>query len=49
MVQAIALGHIESHEAAREIVRNSTSLKTFTPQNPEQWDEAARRFERLVS
>ncbi len=48
LVQAIALGHIESHEAAREIVRNSFELKTFTPQDTAQWDAAAARFEKLL-
>ena len=49
VLQAIALGHIESHAAAREIVRNSFEPKTFTPQNPALWDAAAARFEKLVS
>jgi rhamnulokinase len=49
LVQAIALGHLASHAAAREVVRNSFELKTFTPQDSEQWDTAARRFEKLLS
>ena len=49
LVQAIALGHVESHEAAREIVRNSFELKTFTPQDAAHWDAAAARFEKLLS
>ena len=49
LVQAIALGHIPSHAAAREIVRNSFEMKTFTPQNSAQWDAAAARFEKLLS
>ena len=48
LVQAIALGHVESHEAARAVVRNSFELKTFTPQDAAQWDAAAARFEKLV-
>jgi rhamnulokinase len=48
LIQAIALGHIESHEAAREVVRNSFELKTFTPQNAAEWDAAAARFEKLL-
>ncbi len=48
LVQAIALGHLESHAAAREAVRNSFELKMFTPQDSEQWDAAAKRFEKLV-
>ncbi len=49
VVQAIALGHIASHAAAREIVRNSFELKTFTPQDAAQWDAAAARFEKLLA
>jgi rhamnulokinase len=49
LIQAIALGHIGSHAAAREIVRNSFELKTFAPQDAAQWDAAAARFEKLLS
>jgi rhamnulokinase len=49
LLQAIALGHVESHAAAREIVRNSFEPKIFTPQEPALWDAAAARFEKLVS
>jgi len=48
LIQAIALGHVESHEAAREIVRHSFALKTFAPQDSAQWEEAAARFEKLL-
>jgi hypothetical protein len=49
LIQAITLGHLPSHAAAREVVRNSFELKTFTPQDSAQWDEAAKRFEDLLS
>ncbi|HUZ08116.1 MAG TPA: rhamnulokinase family protein [Candidatus Paceibacterota bacterium] len=49
LVQAIALGHLPSHAAAREVVRNSFELKPFTPQDSAQWDAAAARFEKLLS
>ncbi len=49
LVQAIALGHLESHDAAREVVRNSFELKNFTPQDSAQWDAAAARFEKLLA
>jgi len=49
LIQAMTLGHIESHEAAREVVRNSFDLKTFTPQNSPEWDAAATRFEKLLA
>jgi len=48
LVQAIALGHLESHAAARAVVRNSFALKTFAPQDSAQWDAAAVRFEKLL-
>jgi rhamnulokinase len=49
LVQAITLGHLPSLAAAREVVRNSFELKTFTPQDSAQWDAAATRFEKLLS
>ncbi len=49
LVQAIALGHVESHAAAREVVRNSFELKTYQPQDSAQWDAAAARFEKLLN
>ncbi len=49
LVQAIALGHLPSLDAAREVVRNSFELKTVTPQDAAQWDAAAARFEKLLS
>jgi len=49
LIQAIALGHVASHAAAREIVRHSVEVKTFTPQDAAQWDAAAVRFEKMVS
>ncbi len=49
LIQAIALGHVPSHAAAREIVRNSVELKTLTPQDAAAWDAAAARFENLIN
>lgn len=49
LIQAIALGHLPSHAAAREVVRNSFELKTFTPRDSAAWDAAAARFEKLIS
>ena len=49
LVQAIALGHLPSLAAAREVVRNSFELKTVTPQDSAAWDAAATRFEKLLS
>ena len=49
LVQAIALGHLPSLAAAREVVRNSFELKSVTPRDAAQWDAAAARFEKLLS
>jgi rhamnulokinase len=49
LVQAITLGHVASHAAARDLVRNSFELKVFTPQDSAQWDAATTHFEDLVS
>jgi len=49
LIQAITLGHLPSHAAAREVVRNSFELKTLAPQSTAEWDAAATRFEKLVS
>ena len=49
LVQAIALGHLPSLDAAREVVRNSFELKTVAPRDAAQWDAAAARFEKLLS
>jgi rhamnulokinase len=49
LTQACALGHLDSHEAAREVVRNSFQLQTFLPQDAPEWDAAAARFEKLLS
>jgi rhamnulokinase len=49
LVQAIALGHLPSHAAAREVVRNSVEVRTVTPQSSSEWDVAAMRFEKMVN
>lgn len=47
LIQAIALGHIESLAAGREIVRNSCEIRTFQPGDPAPWNRAADEFARL--
>jgi sugar (pentulose or hexulose) kinase len=47
LIQAIALGHLPSHAAAREVVRHSFPPKTVLPQDVAQWEAAASRFEQL--
>ena len=48
LVQAIALGHLPSLAAAREVVRNSFEVTTVKPQSGAEWDGAFGRFEKLV-
>ncbi len=48
LVQAIALGHLPSLAAAREVVRNSFPLSPIQPQSAAVWDEAFARFETLL-
>jgi rhamnulokinase len=47
LLQAIALGQITSLAAAREIVRASFSIETFTPRDASAWDAAYARFRAL--
>jgi rhamnulokinase len=37
LIQAIALGHLPSLQAAREVVRNSLGMRTIQPQPPGAW------------
>lgn len=48
LIQAITLGHLDSLSAARQVVRNSFILTTVEPANPAVWDEAYRRFLKLL-
>jgi rhamnulokinase len=47
LIQAIALGHLPDLAALREVVRQSFALKTYQPQNPEIWEQAYARFQKL--
>ncbi len=48
LIQAIALGHLPSLKAAREVVRNSFEVTTVTPAAKTEWDAAFARFEKLL-
>ena len=48
LIQAITLGHLQSLAAAREVVRQSTSIETFNPEGGVEWGAAVARFEKLV-
>jgi rhamnulokinase len=42
--QAVAVGAIASLQEARRLVRGTTSVTRYTPQNPQVWDAPYRRF-----
>jgi rhamnulokinase len=47
LIQAIALGQIDSHQALRQIVRDSFPLESYLPRDEANWQEAYRRFTQL--
>ena len=49
LVQALALGHLSSLAAARQIVRHSSAIKKFEPENARSWAKARKKFEALPS
>jgi rhamnulokinase len=49
LVQAIGLGLLGSLSDAREVVRRSFEVVTYTPQNPETWQKPYERFRRLMN
>jgi rhamnulokinase len=44
LVQAIGLGIIGSIADAREVVRRSFEVRTYSPRNPDTWQEPYQRF-----
>jgi len=48
LLQALALGHVDSLGEAREIVRDSFDLETYQPEDPDAWAAAIERFESSV-
>lgn len=48
MMQAIAVGSIDSIGSAREIIADSFAVKTYEPNSAERWNEAFERFLRLT-
>jgi rhamnulokinase len=48
LIQALTLGHLESLEALRQVVRKSFSIKEYQPQESEAWSHAFTRFSALV-
>ena len=48
-VQFIATGAIKDIKEARQIVADSETFLTYTPENPERWDEAYVDFRKILS
>ena len=48
LIQAIALGHVDSLQALRKIVRDSFALKAFEPHEAQSWQGAYQRFLNLA-
>ena len=48
MVQALAQGHVTSHQEAREVVRRSFELRCYEPGERAGWDEAYDRFLKII-
>jgi methanogenic corrinoid protein MtbC1 len=48
-LQAVATGQIASLTDARESIRHSAAVKTYSSQSPSEWDEPYRRFCALVA
>jgi rhamnulokinase len=47
LVQAIAMGELDSLSTARELVRRSFEVTTFEPREKERWHMAAEKFAKL--
>jgi rhamnulokinase len=48
LIQAVGAGEISGLEAAREIVRGSVELETFTPRPAAEWDCAYGKFKMIA-
>lgn len=49
LIQALALGHLDSIEDARQVISNSFPTETFEPVDQSKWDDAFARFQSLES
>ena len=49
LIQAMALGHLPSLDALRNVVRQSFDVETFEPEDAATWQEAYDRFRQLPS
>ena len=48
LIQALALGHLQSASEIRQVVRDSFPAKVYHPQNPDAWEKALTKFRTLT-
>ncbi len=48
LVQAMALGHVASHEEMRSVVRNSFNPELYLPSKTLNWERAYDRFQEII-
>ena len=49
MIQAKAAGCVDSLQEMRQIIGESVQLDEFKPQNSEEWDEAYKKFIKIIA
>lgn len=49
LVQFMAKGDIKDIKEAREIIKNSFDIKTYTPNDTDAWDKAYEEFKKILS
>jgi rhamnulokinase len=49
LVQAMAVGSIQSLADAREVVRRSFEVKRYEPRDAKAWDSASAKYQQLVN
>ncbi len=49
MMQAVAIGDIDSIAQAREVIRNSLQVREFLPKDSQSWEQPFERFVNLVN
>ena len=48
IVQGIGVGAIADLKQARQIVKNSFDIETYTPQDSDEWDAAYEQWKKII-
>jgi len=48
ITQMVGTGHLADFTAGRELIRNSFEFRTFTPENPAEWESAYQKFRAVL-